>query len=114
MQKGLSCFQDSPFAMLITTEAFWHLPNCDNQILSVSTSRVNQFSLSPQSVRRSAKGALIMYENDTIQTVNETWDRIFSSLNASDEATLVRFIRMVVAGQPEPDTAEHGLCSAAG
>lgn len=55
-----------------------------------------------------------MYENDTIQTVNETWDRIFSSLNASDEATLVRFIRMVVAEQPEPDTAEHGLCSAAG
>lgn len=100
--------------MLITTEAFWHLPNCDNQILSVSTSHVNQFSLSPQSVRRSAKGALIMYENDTIQTVNETWDRIFSSLNASDEATLVRFIRMVVAEQPEPDTAEHGLCSAAG
>ena len=93
--------------MLITMEVFWHLPNCDNQILSVSTSRVNQFSLSPQSVRRSAKGALIMY-------VNETWDRIFSSLNASDEATLVRFIRMVVAGQPEPDTAEHGLCRAAG
>ena len=41
---------------------------------------------------------------------DEVWDRIFRSLDSFDEQTIVRFIRMVVAGQPEPRPADSVTC----
>ena len=41
---------------------------------------------------------------------NEVWDGVFHDLDSLDEQSIVDFIRMVVAGQPEPCPEESGAC----
>ena len=41
---------------------------------------------------------------------SDTWERVFRSLGSPDEQTIVRFIRMVVAGQPELPGPDAAVC----
>ena len=51
-----------------------------------------------------------MNTNELTKTTAEMWDRIFRSQKTCDEQAVVRFIRMVVAGQPEQSAPEPQAC----
>jgi hypothetical protein len=42
-----------------------------------------------------------MKTEQIVSRPSDLWDRVFRGLDFSDEQAVVRFIRMVVAGQPE-------------
>lgn len=42
-----------------------------------------------------------MKTEQIVSRPSDLWDRVFRGLDSFDEQAIVRFIRMVVAGQPE-------------
>ncbi len=48
-----------------------------------------------------------MKTKEAISYPSDLWDRVFRGLDSFDEQAIVRFIRMVVAGQPEPPKKEQ-------
>jgi hypothetical protein len=55
---------------------------------------------------------LTMDKNSVSIPAESVWDRVFQAVNASDEQSIVRFIRMVVANQPDLPVPEHVPCPA--
>ncbi len=53
-----------------------------------------------------------MDKNSVSIPAESVWDRVFRAVNASDEQSIVRFIRMVVANQPDLPVPEHVPCPA--
>ena len=52
-----------------------------------------------------------MEKEQVLSRPSELWDRVFRGLESFDEQAIVRFIRMVVAGQPE-QPKEQQICRA--